>query len=120
MHVSFSPSFYQTGFLRGTHLDHTLLDIEGTVVLVSNPSHAAAAEGTDTHAEDTTKDGVRGGHGHADPRSNSQVGRRGNDGAHHAQHQQSRRAVESLSVDDLGADGVGHTATNTESTSKLH
>lgn len=103
-----------------TNLDDTLLDINRAIVLVANPSNTTATKGTETHAEDTAKNRVGSRDGETEASSESKINRRGNDGADHTEHKNLGLILERVDVDNLGADSVGNTATDTEGTSELH
>ena len=102
-------------------MDDTLLDFDSTALLVvANPDDTIGTKSTNTHTEDTTQNRVSSRDGHTDTSSESEVARRSNDGADHTKHEESRLVVKSLDIDNLGSDGVGNTATDTEGTTKLH
>lgn len=102
-----------------TNLDNALRDVNGPIVLVADPDDTVTTEGTNTHTQDTTEDGVSGGDGHTKPGGHSQVQGGGNDGAGHSEHEQRRGFFEGGDIDNLSPDGVGDTATNTHSAYKF-
>ena len=105
---------------REEYLYHSLLDVDGPVLLVADPGYAVAAEGTDTHAQHAAEDGVRGGNGHAEAGGHGEVQRRSDDGADHAEHEQGGLVVKGGDVDDFGADGVGDAAAHAEGAGEFH
>ena len=103
----------------GTNLNNTSLKIQGAVIVVANPDDTAATEGTNTHTQDTTENRVGGRNRHTDLGSEGKVKRGSSDSTDHTQHEQGRGVLEVRDRDDLGTDGIGDTATDTDSTSKL-
>lgn len=57
--------------------------------------------------------------GHTDASSESEVERRGQDGADHTEHEQGGGLDELVDVDNLSSDGVGDTTTNTDGTGEF-
>ena len=103
-----------------TNLDNTILNVDGTVILVANPGNTAATKSTNTHTKDTAEDRVSSGNGETKTSSHGEVSGRSNNSANHTQHKKSRAVVESIDVDNLCSDSVCNSATNTETTSELH
>src|SRR6478735_5214449 len=103
-----------------TNLDNTILNVDGTVILVANPGNTAATKSTNTHTKDTAEDRVSGGNGETKTGSHGEVSGRSNNSANHTQHKQSRAVVESLDVDNLCSYSVCDSTTNTKTTSELH
>lgn len=68
----------------------------------------------DTHADDTTHDGVGGGNWETDLGAEGEVDGGGGNGAAHAKHEEGGVVFEHVDVDDLGADGVGYAGTDTD------
>lgn len=101
-----------------TNLDNTLIDVNFSVRL-ADPDDAATAEGTDTHAQDTSEDGVGSGDGHTDPGGDGEVDGGSNDSTGHSQHKQGRGIVEGGNINNLGPDGISDTTTNTYGAGKL-
>lgn len=107
--------------LRGsTNLNNALLDIQRAVLLVADPGDALVAKSADAHPQDTAEERVGGGNGETKAGSKSEIGGRGDDGADHAQHEHGGAVAEGLGVDDLGPDGVGDPAADSQGAGELH
>lgn len=76
--------------------------------------------GSNTHADDATHDGMGGGDGKTNLGSHGEVDGGSGNSADHAKHEKSGIIFEESRVDNLGADGVGNAGTNTNGAGKLH
>ena len=84
-----------------------------------SPVNSLSSNGCDTHADDTSHDRVGGGDWKTDAGSEREVDGGGDEGAGHSQHENSWVGLEEVDWDNLGLDGVGDTATNTNGTGEL-
>lgn len=84
------------------------------------PVDTVSADGSDTHSDDTAHDGMGSRDWHTEARGQGEVEGGGDEGTGHSQHEDGWVGLEELGGEDLGANGIGDTATDTEGTSELH
>jgi hypothetical protein len=84
------------------------------------PGDVVCSNCRDTHADNTTHDGVGGGNRHTKTGSNGQVNRGSDKGTGHSDHENRRVLLEEGDVHNLGANGIGNTTSNTDSTCEFH
>lgn len=94
-------------------------DTRADALVELRPVDAINANQSNTHANDTTHDGVGGRDGETDASAHGEVQGGGDDGAHHAQHQEGGIILELVNVDDLCSDGIGDSGADADGSCEL-
>lgn len=89
-------------------------DTRADALVELGPVNTIGANQSDTHANNTAHDGVSSRDGKTNASTEGEVDGRGDNGAHHAKHEEGGIILELVNVDDLCSDGISDSGTDTD------